>query len=278
MIGQHPAGWHPDPYGRYELRFWDGHSWTERVSVQGMEWEWTDPPVRSYIPPSDARSAIVQDQLRRAGVVTDATGADRGLVTRDVLLINRAAKAAPGNILFQVHDATGAVLGHVREVDRAMLARAAGREADRNRTYRFQVVDMEERVLLSVTRPAKKMRSRIVVRDADGRELGVIVQKNIGGIGRLRFSVESGGDTLGTIEAEGTDAADFHVRDRKRTEVARIARTADIKGSIFKKITAGHALQIYVPLEQPFRSLVVAAALTADTVLDRENNRVLPSF
>lgn len=29
------AGWHPDPSGRYQLRYWDGTRWTEHVSTEG---------------------------------------------------------------------------------------------------------------------------------------------------------------------------------------------------------------------------------------------------
>ena len=38
-----PAGWYPDPSGRYEMRYWDGDKWTEHVSRQGQTF--TDPPV-----------------------------------------------------------------------------------------------------------------------------------------------------------------------------------------------------------------------------------------
>jgi len=38
-----PAGWYPDPSGRYEMRYWDGDKWTEHVSRQGQTY--TDPPV-----------------------------------------------------------------------------------------------------------------------------------------------------------------------------------------------------------------------------------------
>lgn len=38
-----PAGWHPDPSKRYEMRYWDGEKWTEYVSSQGQTY--TDPPV-----------------------------------------------------------------------------------------------------------------------------------------------------------------------------------------------------------------------------------------
>ncbi len=32
-----PAGWHPDPHGRHELRFWDGCQWTSNVSDAGVQ-------------------------------------------------------------------------------------------------------------------------------------------------------------------------------------------------------------------------------------------------
>jgi hypothetical protein len=38
-----PAGWYADPSGRFELRYWDGATWTEHVSRAGQQY--TDPPV-----------------------------------------------------------------------------------------------------------------------------------------------------------------------------------------------------------------------------------------
>lgn len=38
-----PAGWYADPAGRFELRYWDGGTWTEHVSRAGQQF--TDPPV-----------------------------------------------------------------------------------------------------------------------------------------------------------------------------------------------------------------------------------------
>ena len=37
------AGWYADPAGRFELRYWDGSTWTEHVSRAGQQF--TDPPV-----------------------------------------------------------------------------------------------------------------------------------------------------------------------------------------------------------------------------------------
>lgn len=34
-VGAPPPGWHPDPFGRAALRYWDGTRWTEHVSTAG---------------------------------------------------------------------------------------------------------------------------------------------------------------------------------------------------------------------------------------------------
>ena len=31
------SGWHPDPSGKHELRFWDGERWTDHVSSSGQQ-------------------------------------------------------------------------------------------------------------------------------------------------------------------------------------------------------------------------------------------------
>ncbi|MFZ1489775.1 MAG: DUF2510 domain-containing protein, partial [Ilumatobacteraceae bacterium] len=32
-----PAGWRPDPFGRYQMRYWDGTDWTEHVATGGVQ-------------------------------------------------------------------------------------------------------------------------------------------------------------------------------------------------------------------------------------------------
>lgn len=34
---EHPPGWHPDPRGRHEHRYWDGSQWTDHVSDKGVQ-------------------------------------------------------------------------------------------------------------------------------------------------------------------------------------------------------------------------------------------------
>jgi Protein of unknown function (DUF2510) len=35
FVSSGPAAWFPDPYGRHELRWWDGANWTNHVQNQG---------------------------------------------------------------------------------------------------------------------------------------------------------------------------------------------------------------------------------------------------
>ncbi len=46
------SGWHRDPSGRHELRFWDGHRWTEHVLDEGIPG--LDHPTRSGRPAADS--------------------------------------------------------------------------------------------------------------------------------------------------------------------------------------------------------------------------------
>lgn len=49
--GSRPAGWLPDPTGRFEVRYWDGTNWTEHVGQGGVQGTDPIPPAR---PPSAA--------------------------------------------------------------------------------------------------------------------------------------------------------------------------------------------------------------------------------
>ena len=54
-MSEHPPGWHPDPSGRHELRWWDGATFTDQVADAGVTS--TDPgtgpvvPVNPMLPP-----------------------------------------------------------------------------------------------------------------------------------------------------------------------------------------------------------------------------------
>ncbi|MEJ7690792.1 MAG: DUF2510 domain-containing protein [Nocardioidaceae bacterium] len=49
---QTPAAWHPDPFGRHELRYWDGGQWSHHVLSRGSQG--IDPPVGGTTVPTES--------------------------------------------------------------------------------------------------------------------------------------------------------------------------------------------------------------------------------
>ncbi len=54
------AGWNQDPYGRHELRYFDGAAWTENVSDAGTQA--IDPPGGAPAPPRPATAPTYRQQ------------------------------------------------------------------------------------------------------------------------------------------------------------------------------------------------------------------------
>jgi uncharacterized protein YxjI len=281
MTGQAPANWYPDPFGRHELRYWDGGQWTQHVASRGRQE--IDPPVSgppvppvssSSVPAVDRASKKVQRDVRRAGVAAGAQAGGGTLFTEPVLVVNQKAKLIEVNAEYAVYDQHGQRIGAVREVGQSIMKKAMAVRADRNRTHRLQVVDLNGQVLIALTRPSTILRSKVMVRDANGAEIGQIVQKNIGIIGKIRFVLESGGQPLGSINAEGWDAWDFSIQDATGNEIARITKTwAGLAKEWFTK-GDNYVVQIHRSLDEPLRSLVIAAALAVDTALRQDNSDV----
>jgi uncharacterized protein YxjI len=263
-----PADWYPDPSGRHEHRYWDGSRWTEHVASHGRQS--VDPDLTAAAPPTVNRPTekIVRD-VAKAGAVPAGPGGGT-VFTEPVLVVNQKAKLIEVNNEYAIYDASGKQLGAVRQVGQSALKKAARvlTSYDQFMTHKLQVVDMAGTVLLAVTRPAKLMKSRIIVQDGAGRELGQVVQQNV--LGKIRFSMEAGGASLGSINAENWRAWNFSIRDAADTEVARITKTWEGLAKTMFTTADNYVVQILRPLEDPLRSLVVASALSVDTALKQD--------
>lgn len=279
MTEQAPANWYPDPFGRHEVRYWDGGRWTQHVASRGcqeIDAPVSGPPVplvsSSLVPAAGRASRHVQRDVRRAGAAAGAQVGGGTLFTEPVLVVNQKAKLFEVNAEYAVYDQNGQQIGAVREIGQSIMKKALGVRANGDRTHRLQVVDLNGRVLIALTRPAKFVRSKVIVRDANGAEIGQIVQKNFGIIGKFRFVLESGGQRLGSINAEGWDAWDFNILDATGNEIARITKTwAGLAKEMFTK-GDNYVVQIHRSLDEPLRSLVIAAALAVDTALRQDSN------
>lgn len=266
---QPPAGWYPDAFGRHELRWWDGRIWTEHVASHGRAS--VDPAVGTGAIHTVRRSpeAVARD-VRRAGVPGDVRPGGGTLFTEPVLVVSQKAKVIEVNNEYAVFDRHGRQLGVVRQVGQSTAKKVlrALTSYDQFMTHKLQVVDAAGNVVLALTRPAKVLRSRIIVQSGTGVEIGQIVQQNA--VGRIRFSLEAGGATHGSINAENWRAWDFNVQDHAGEEVARITKTWEGLARTMLTTADNYVLQIHRPLQDPLLSLVVSAALGVDTALKQD--------
>lgn len=267
--GSPPASWHHDPFGRHELRYWDGAQWTEHVSSHGQQA--IDPPVGGSAVPTTTRSTdkIVAD-VAVAGAGTGEQGGGT-LFTEPVLVVSQKAKLIEVNNEYAIYDQNGTQIGAVRQVGQSAAKKALRvlGSVDQYMTHKLQVVDAQGVVVLALTRPAKVMKSKVIVQDAHGAEIGQIVQQNM--IGKIRFGLEAGGHTYGSVNAENWRAWNFHIADHTGTEVARITKTWEGLAQTMFTTADNFVVQIHRPLEEPLRSLVVASSLAIDTALKQDN-------
>jgi uncharacterized protein YxjI len=266
-----PAGWFADPLGRHQLRYYDGNQWTEHVSSNGRTA--VDPPVgQGHIPTVQRAPERVQGDVQRAGQAGVAAFQGGGSIfTEPVLVVNQKAKLIEINNEYAIYDQNARQLAAVREVGQSSLKKAARflTSLDQYMTHQLQIVDMNGAVLLSLTRPAKFVKSKIIVQDPAGNEIGQIVQQNA--IGKIRFGLESGGHSYGMIQGENWRAWNFSIKDHTDTEVARITKTWEGLAKTMFTTADNYVVQIHRPLEDPLRMLVVASALSIDTALKQDS-------
>jgi uncharacterized protein YxjI len=265
-----PAGWYADPFGRHEARYYDGSVWTEHVASHGRPS--TDPPVGgSHVPTVQRAPEKVQRDVQRAGEAGVAGFHGGGSVfTEPILVVNQKAKIIEINNEYAIYDQHARQIAAVREVGQSNLKKAVRllTSYDQYLTHKLQIVDMSGTPLLTLTRPAKVVKSRIIVQDPAGNEIGQIVQQNV--FGKIRFALESGGQMLGSINAENWRAWNFSIRDHTDTEVARITKTWEGLAKTMFTTADNYVVQLHRPLQGPLQALVVAAALSVDTALKQD--------
>ena len=130
-------------------------------------------------------------------------------------------------------------------------------------------VDSQNNVVLKLTRPAKFVKSRVVVEDGAGNTIGEITQKNA--LGKIKFGLNVGGVEMGSINAENWRAWNFNMQDANGTEIARITKT--FEGVLKTAFTTAdnYVVSVHHPLPDPLRQMVVAAALSIDTALKQDS-------
>ena len=266
-----PPAWYPDPFGRHEHRWYDGYQWTDQVSSNGRQS--VDPPVAAHVPTAVVRDATkTQRDVAKAGMAGQAAWQGGGhLLNEPVLVVSQKAKLIEVNNEYGVFGADGRQLGMVRQVGQSTAKKVLRvlTSVDQFMTHKLQVCDAGGNVILALTRPAKVMKSKVLVSDGQGRELGEILQENI--VGKIHFGIVVGGQRIGSINAENWRAWNFSIQDHAGNEVARITKTFEGIARTMFTTADNYVVQIHRPLDEPLRSMVVASALCVDTALKQDS-------
>ncbi|MDK3257233.1 phospholipid scramblase-related protein [Blastococcus capsensis] len=230
MTQSPPPGWYPDPAGTAGTRWWDGQGWTGSV------------------------------QQAPAGP---------SLYDQPVLLVNQKTKLIELTNEYAVLDGDGQQIGAVVQVGQSGVQKAVRllSSLDQFLTHRLEVRDARGPVLV-LTRPAKLVKSRVVVERPDGAPIGEIVQANV--FGRIRFDLVAGGQLVGAIQAENWRAWDFAITDAAGVEVARITKKWEGLARTMFTTADRYVVLVHYRLPEPLASMVIASALTVDTALKQD--------
>ena len=147
------------------------------------------------------------------------------LLSHDVLVISQKAKVIEMTNEYRVFDDTGIEIGTIREVEQSTTKKAVRlfSGVDQFLTHKLGVFDRDGQQVLLLERPAKLLKSKIKVSDAQGTERGAILQDNV--VGPKHFALVDGrGNRIGSIDGENWMSWDFAIHDGTGAEVGRVTK------------------------------------------------------
>jgi len=189
------------------------------------------------------------------------------LLDEPVLLVEQRAGLLETSGDYEIKSTDGDPLGSVRQVDQSQarqLVRAFSK-FDKYMTHKFEVLDADGNVVLRLTRPAKLRKSKILIEDGAGNEVGRIAQENT--MGKIRFRLEAGDERVGRIKGKSRSDWDFVVTDADDNEVGRITKSFAGLSKAFLRGDDNYVVGMHRRLDDPLRLLVVAAGVGIDTAL-----------
>jgi uncharacterized protein YxjI len=254
-----PPGWYPDPGGSGGSRWWNGQGWTEHLQ-----------PAAAPPPPPPPAAPVPAPGVAPSPVAQQPSGHGPSLYEQPVLLVSQKTKLIELTNEYAVFDGQGQQIGAVVEVGQSTVRKAVRflSSIDQFLTHRLEVHDATGPVLV-LTRPAKIVRSRVVVSRPDGALIGEIVQANV--FGKIRFDFVSDGGLVGAIQAENWRAWNFAILDAAGTEVARITKKWEGLARTLFTTADRYVVLVHYRLPEPLASMVIASALTVDTALKQDD-------
>lgn len=198
-------------------------------------------------------------------------GGGRSPYTEPSMAVSQKRKLIELTNEYDIYGRDGAVIGAVVEVNQSGLKKAARflTSLDQFMTHTLEVRDSAGQVLMVLTRPAKIMKSTLVVSHPNGAEMGRLVQRNM--FGKIRFGLEAGGAEIGSLNAQNWIAWDFQLQDAGGRQIGRITKT--FEGFLTTMFTTAdkYSVELDPQLTEPLKSLAIAAALCVDTALKQDS-------
>ena len=266
------------------MRWWNGQGWTEHLQQQTPPPP--PPPAPTPTPPPPApQQAPAPPPAPAQQAPAQHHGASQhhgpaqhqglpqqhgpSLYEQPVLVVSQKTKLIELTNEYAVLDAQGQQIGAVVQVGQSGLKKAVRfvSSLDQYMTHRLEVRDASGPILV-LTRPAKVLRSRVLVERPDGSPVGEIVQGNV--FGKIRFDMFAGGQQVGAIQGENWRAWDFAVLDSAGTEIARITKNWEGLARTLFTTADKYVVQVHYRLPEPLASMVIASALTVDTALKQD--------
>lgn len=310
MTAPPPPGWYPDQQDPRYVRWWDGRGWSHQV--QPAQPQPPQPPQAPPQPPPHAQpqphnafpqqphaqphhpqhphphngdandlefavggtgtASQIQQQAQRGTNAGPVSGGGGTLFTEPVLVVNQKAKLIEMANEYAIYDQHGRPLGSVVQVGQSGAQKALRMltKADAMMTTRLEIRDTSGRPVLHMTRPATLWKSTVEIVRGDGAPVGSIRQENA--FGKVRFAFEVGGQRVGSIFKRKMIGWDFGITDGYDREIANITKTFEGVAKAMFSTADNYVVHINQRLNDPLASMVVASALTVDTVVNQQQS------
>ena len=126
------------------------------------------------MPVRDVSRDKIANALQKKGIQVGAMQGGGTLLTEPILVVNQKARIIEVNNEYGISDQHGTQIGAVRQVGQSKTKKAMRvlTSYDQFMTHKLQVVDARGQVILQLTRPAKFVKSKLIVQHGNGQEVG----------------------------------------------------------------------------------------------------------
>jgi uncharacterized protein YxjI len=194
-----------------------------------------------------------------------------GLLASPVLVVEQKKKLVDVSTDYSICDEDGDRIGHVRQIDQRVgqkLLRFVS-NFDKYLKFSFEVTDASGAVLLRLTRPAKFLKSHLIVEDGAGGSVGEIVQTNM--LGKINFALESDSVLVGEMMGQSWRDRKFTIKDPQGNRVGDVSkRWEGLRGAFHAEDK--YVVRLEPDAPEPLRTLAIAASVCLDVALHHEES------